>query len=993
MGEDGPPPDPGPFDPDETRDGIDEMARTSLYAPVRLSKLSEKLSDQTSDEDLELIEAADLCALFTEEELNVIASVRRLDLLQVKVLVGRAVRADARPVLAGLREDAQDRTARQAWEARRERVQARPLSGAAQQRRLIESLETGEALGGAVEDVDALIIASALDGTAGLALLRGGRMILDSKQEALEQYLETLRGHRERCMTDLDRSRLVTDVQLELVAWSMDLDRLWARDGDRAVGGVEPVEEAKVRLGRLLEWERTSRIEELVIRAHKEWDAYLSWESDSGWTREETEHLAAALRVTLRAAAVRIGTRLRAPELLGYRAAVEAQRHLSEWTRPDDLAVLAAEWDRSDFRTRERIASWLREGPRGLTRLENARARAGDVAARWYDDHLDALEELGWEDDHAEVAAEMYDGLTHVDVREMVGGLHRGGETAKLGELVAVVQTELARGVLPYTFTESGHTPADAAEMADRAEVPVRTMVVEIARRKAIELAAKDVASALSDLHGAVSPDVRRRAEVLSHDDVKELREAGGRGPDACMAAFAESRTWWDDDAEPVAELRGVTLDTAREYIGHRLLAGREEQFRSDYVDDRIEELSLARGEDPDHPYVVLVLQGGGAKAAYQVGVYQALRDWGLEPSWILGISSGALNAAVIAGNPASRRLEQLGALWSKLTNPFVATEKLRPNLRPLAKIAGAFVPFKPNFWHPNLLPPFVFPPGSAGATSLVSVEPLRRTMGGLVDFERLHREGEIHRRAAYLRRHRRAPIRLTLGTTQVASGKGVWFENTAEGHRLTVEHILASGALPPGPGIWIDGRLYWDGGVLGNNPLEPVLDEMIEGTLNGREVLVVLVDLWSVDEWEPRSYLEVGVRQAELDYMARVDASMDRFRNRLLLELERRREREKERFGRGRRRRSRYGSIDPRGLRIVRLEDGRRSPVGSIDPMDFSAASIADRRARGAADMVQALTVLERPEERGEDGIGGVIHQFRRGSLIGRTEAVDTRD
>ena len=65
---------------------------------------------------------------------------------------------------------------------------------------------------------------------------------------------------------------------------------------------------------------------------------------------------------------------------------------------------------------------------------------------------------------------------------------------------------------------------------------------------------------------------------------------------------------------------------------------------------------------------VALVLQGGGALGAYQAGVYEALAERGYQPSWISGISIGAINGAIIAGNPPERRVERLRAFWELIT-------------------------------------------------------------------------------------------------------------------------------------------------------------------------------------------------------------------------------------------------------------------------------------------------------------------------------------
>src|SRR5689334_24443570 len=77
---------------------------------------------------------------------------------------------------------------------------------------------------------------------------------------------------------------------------------------------------------------------------------------------------------------------------------------------------------------------------------------------------------------------------------------------------------------------------------------------------------------------------------------------------------------------------------------------------------------------------VVLVLQGGGALGAYQVGVYQALHEAGIEPDWVIGTSIGAINAALLCGNRPEHRIERLNAFWRQVEQQ--------------SAIASAFDPF-----------------------------------------------------------------------------------------------------------------------------------------------------------------------------------------------------------------------------------------------------------------------------------------------------------
>src|SRR5689334_9792864 len=72
----------------------------------------------------------------------------------------------------------------------------------------------------------------------------------------------------------------------------------------------------------------------------------------------------------------------------------------------------------------------------------------------------------------------------------------------------------------------------------------------------------------------------------------------------------------------------------------------------------------------PEFERIALLLQGGGALGAYQAGVYEALAQLGLHPDWVAGISIGAINSALIAGNPPEQRVERLRAFWETVTAP-----------------------------------------------------------------------------------------------------------------------------------------------------------------------------------------------------------------------------------------------------------------------------------------------------------------------------------
>lgn len=257
---------------------------------------------------------------------------------------------------------------------------------------------------------------------------------------------------------------------------------------------------------------------------------------------------------------------------------------------------------------------------------------------------------------------------------------------------------------------------------------------------------------------------------------------------------------------------------------------------------------------------VALVLQGGGALGAYQAGVYQGLAEAQLHPNWVAGISIGALNAAIIAGNPAQRRVERLHEFWQTIC---------RPPLLPSSPLSQMDLPDWPTpliglfngweawraltegqngFFRPRA--PFSLDHSATPDTmSYYDTAPLRATLEALVDFDRINDSREM---------------RVSVGAVNVATGNFVYFDNTRE--RLGAAHFMASGALPPGfPAVEIGGEYYWDGGVVSNTPLQKVL-----ATTPRRNSLVFQVDLWSAHGALPTDLAEVVSRQKAIQYSSR---------------------------------------------------------------------------------------------------------------------------
>jgi len=271
----------------------------------------------------------------------------------------------------------------------------------------------------------------------------------------------------------------------------------------------------------------------------------------------------------------------------------------------------------------------------------------------------------------------------------------------------------------------------------------------------------------------------------------------------------------------------------------------------------------------PPFDQIALLLQGGGALGAYQAGVYEALAEAGLHPDWVAGISIGAINSALIAGNPPETRVEKLRAFWEGVTArpwwapdealiaQFVEGDAAR-NVLNQSAAARAAVGGIDGFFAPHMRNPWLAPAGAPDATSYYDTAALKTTLERLVDFDRLNHDGGM---------------RFSVGAVNVRSGNFVYFDT--ETHVIRPEHVMASGALPPGfPAVEIDGEHYWDGGIVSNTPLNWVLESVPR-----RDTLAFQVDLWNARGRFPRSIAEVATRQKEIQYSSRTRANSDRFR------------------------------------------------------------------------------------------------------------------
>ena len=251
---------------------------------------------------------------------------------------------------------------------------------------------------------------------------------------------------------------------------------------------------------------------------------------------------------------------------------------------------------------------------------------------------------------------------------------------------------------------------------------------------------------------------------------------------------------------------------------------------------------------------VVLVLQGGGALGAYQVGVYQALHEAGIEPDWVIGTSIGAINASLIAGNEPKHRMQRLNTFWDQVQQGSVPSAPaldwfgLGNAFANMATVTRGI----PNFFTPNL---HALRGQNAAlgveAAAYYSTAPLRETLNELVDFEFLCA----------------CRTRMTVGAVNACSGEMRYFDTRNE--PLGVDHVMASGALPPAfAAIRIDGQPYWDGGIYSNTPIEAVLDDKPR-----RDSLIFAVNVWHQTGPEPASIREVMGRQKDIQFASRADS------------------------------------------------------------------------------------------------------------------------
>ncbi len=359
---------------------------------------------------------------------------------------------------------------------------------------------------------------------------------------------------------------------------------------------------------------------------------------------------------------------------------------------------------------------------------------------------------------------------------------------------------------------------------------------------------------------------------------------------------------------------------------------------------------------------VVLVMQGGGALGAYQVGVYQALHEAGIDPDWVIGTSIGAINAALIAGNKSEDRLDRLTAFWKRVEQSDMfgmSASAFGVAMRNMFTVNMGL----PGFFRPNLQA-FMNPNAKLGSdtASYYSVEPLRKTLSDLINFDALAV----------------GKTRLTVGASNVRTSEMCYFDS--RDMRLGLDHVVASGALPPAfPAVRIDGELYWDGGILSNTPVEVVFDDSPR-----RDSVVFSVNIWNPDGEDPETIVQVMSRQKDVQFSSRANAQIKRQRQlhrlrhvvaqlaKLLPEEVRKDKAVSSLTG--------YGCLTK--MHVIRLLAPALAEEDHMKDLDFSAEGIRQRREAGYRHTMETLE--KAPWRAPHDPLEGfILHEVCGGEIV----------
>jgi NTE family protein len=367
-----------------------------------------------------------------------------------------------------------------------------------------------------------------------------------------------------------------------------------------------------------------------------------------------------------------------------------------------------------------------------------------------------------------------------------------------------------------------------------------------------------------------------------------------------------------------------------------------------------------------EKPTVALMLQGGGALGAYHIGAYQALAEHDLHPDWIAGISIGAINSAVIAGNRPEDRVDRLTALWEAISWPELPTQLALTaweTWHNIASNAEALLFGQPNFFTPRPVNPFLLPRAAPQEVSFYDTTPMLFTLRRFADFTLINSR----------------QIRLSLGATDLATGNLQFFDN----HHQTIgpEHVLASGSLPPGfPATLVDGKPYWDGGCVSNTPLDAVVDDP-----GHPRMVVFVIDLWNSAGPPPETINAVLWRAKQIQYASRTAHHIDAVATKVNL-------RHAVRLLKAAGVPEVAGVPDDpvlteRRLDIVHIVYRPEADQIPNSDAEFSRSSIAKRREAGYSDMRAALAAEPWLRQEKPAHLGALVHRVERQQVSTRPE------
>ncbi|VEG92275.1 patatin-like phospholipase family protein [Legionella spiritensis] len=249
---------------------------------------------------------------------------------------------------------------------------------------------------------------------------------------------------------------------------------------------------------------------------------------------------------------------------------------------------------------------------------------------------------------------------------------------------------------------------------------------------------------------------------------------------------------------------------------------------------------------------IACVFQGGGALGAFQVGAFRAIHEQGYRPNFYAGVSIGSINSSIIAGNPPEKQIDKLMEfwdtivpdLWSDAMATFHNIEFMHHLHNRISSMAVVFQGLE-GFFRPRLVPPTPLTRDTPDKLSYYDTSPLKHTLEKLIDFDLIN---DKH-------------VTLCLGAVNIATGQMEFFNN--QKMTITPEHVMASGALPPGfPAIKIDDDYYWDGGIYANTPLVTVLDALPE-----QDTLCFVIDCFSLEGQLPITMDQLEERQKDIRY------------------------------------------------------------------------------------------------------------------------------